>query len=208
MRSVATASIRALSLGSLGTTRCYRLHSLGLLLLFSSSLAVAASLSVRGALVLSDGAANDTRGYAFAVSATSTVTIQSYGYGGSSGAPGGTNLAGVVIPAGGFDPYVSVFRGTGPSATFLDSNDDGTCPPATLDGGLCGDSRLSLSLSAGTYTVIVANFDNMSLAENLGNGTLGDGFTGLGTYDPLRTNNYAIDVSGNSLDTIFENGFE
>jgi hypothetical protein len=48
----------------------------------------------------------------------------------------------------------------------------------------------------------------MSLAENLGSGTLGDGFTGLGNFDPLRTNNFAIDISGPFVDTIFANGFE
>ena len=177
-------------------------------LIFSSSLAAAASVSVRGALLWSDGAANDTHAYTFAVAATSTVTIQSYGYGGSSGAPGGMNLAGAVIPAGGFDPYFSLFTGTGPLATFVASNDDGACPPATPDGGLCGDSTLSLSLSAGTYTLVVAAFDNMSLAENLGSGTLSDGFSGLGNYDPLRTSNYAIDINGNGLDTLFRDGFE
>jgi hypothetical protein len=63
-------------------------------------------------------------------------------------------------------------------------------------------------LSRGTYTLVVQAFDNMSLVENLGSGTLGDGFTGLGNYDPSRTNNYAIDISGQFIDTIFANGFE
>lgn len=185
-----------------------RLRVLGILLALSSDLDAAGSISLRGALTLSDGDANDTRAYTFGVSAASTVIIQSYGYGGSSGAPGGTNLAGASIPDGGFDPYVSLFTGTGSSATFLASNDDGACPPATADGGVCADSSLSLSLGAGSYTVIVAAFDNMSLAENLASGTLGDGFTGLGNYDSLRTANYAIDISGASLDTLFTNGFE
>jgi hypothetical protein len=173
------------------------------LLVFATGIASAASISWQRALVLSSGAANDTAIYKFAVSATSTVTIQSYGYAGSGGAPGGT-----VIPAGGFDPYLSIFVGTGPSATFLASNDDGACIPPSLDGSPCADSSLTLTLSPGVYTLVVEAFDNMSLAENLGSGTLGDGFTGLGNYDPSRTNNFAVDISGNFVDTIFADGLE
>jgi hypothetical protein len=163
---------------------------------FGSSLASAASISFQGALALSAGDANDTFAYSFVVSASSMVTIQSYGHGGSGNALGGTNLAGTIIPAGGFDPYLSLFNGSGATATFLASNDDGSCPPGALSGGFCRDSSLSLTLGPGTYTLVVTAFDNMSLAENLGSGTLGDGFTGLGNYDPSRTNNYAVDISG------------
>ena len=189
---------------------CYRnwLRAAVTLLVFATGIASAASISWQRALVLSSGAANDTAVYKFAVSSTSTVTIQSYGYGGSGGAPGGTNLGGTVIPAGGFDPYLSIFVGAGPSATFLASNDDGTCIPPSLDGSPCADSSLSLTLSPGVYTLVVEAFDNMSLAENLGSGTLADGFTGLGNYDPSRTNNFAVDISGNFVDTIFADGLE
>jgi len=185
-----------------------RLRAVGYLSIFLSGATSAASISLQGALPLSAGAANVTAAYTFAVSAASMVTIQSYGHGGSAGTPGGMNLAGTVVPAGGFDPYVSLFTGGGATATFLASNDDGVCPPGMLSGGLCRDSSLTLSLNAGTYSLVVAAFNNMSLAENLGAGTLGDGFTGLGNYDPLRTNNFAIDISGPFVDTIFANGFE
>jgi hypothetical protein len=176
---------------------------LRLLIVFSFPLwlcdsAAAASISVHGSLSLSSGAANDSASFAFNVSAANTVTIQSYGYGGSSNAPGGTNSAGRVIPAGGFDPYITLFSGSGASATFLASNDDGTCSVGhgALSNRLCGDSTLSLSLAPGVYTLIVGAFDNMSFAENLGTGTLRDGFIGLGNYDPLRTNNFSVDISG------------
>jgi IPTL-CTERM motif len=175
---------------------CKSLCAFCWLCFFGSSLASAAPISLQGALALSAGAANDSFAYAFVVPATSTVIIQSYGFGGSGSAPGGTNLAGTVIPAGGFDPYISLFTGAGPSATFLASNDDGSCPPGALSGGSCRDSGLSLALGPGTYTLVVTAFDNMSLAENLGTGTLGDAFTGLGNYDPTRTTNYAVDISG------------
>lgn len=63
-------------------------------------------------------------------------------------------------------------------------------------------------MGSGTYTLVIGRFDNMSLAENRGSGTLGDGFIGLGNYDPVRTNEFAIDISGPSVDTIFANAFE
>ena len=187
--------------------RCW-LRAAGVALIFFSGITSAASISWQDTVALGADGANGTSTYTFAVSATSTIVIQSYGYGGSGGAPGGTNLAGVVIPGGGFDPYISLFLGVGPSATFLASNDDGACLPPSLSGSLCADSNLSLTLIPGTYTLVVEAFDNMSFAENLGSGTLGDGFTGLGNYDPTRTDNFAIDISGRYLDTIFADGFE
>ncbi len=187
---------------------CRRLLAVAVSFGLLSEVASASSLSWRSPLLLQAGDANATATYRFSVSAPSAISIQSYGYGGSSGASGGTNRAGVIIPAGGFDPYVSVFSGAGPSATFLASNDDGACVPPSSSGDLCADSALQLTLDAGTYTLVVAVFDNMSLAENLGSGTLGDGFTGLGNYDPARTGNFAIDISGSFIDTIFADGFE
>src|SRR5512143_1944174 len=93
----------------------------------------------------------------FTLSAPGSVTIRSWGYGGSSGAPGGTNAAGAAIAAGGFDPYVTLFAGSGPAATFLASNDDGVCPPGTIADALCGDSTLVTGvLPAGTYTLAIS----------------------------------------------------
>lgn len=135
----------------------------------------------------------------FTLSAPGSVTIRSWGYGGSSGAPGGTNAAGAAIAAGGFDPYVTLFAGSGPAATFLASNDDGLCPPGTIADALCGDSTLVTGvLPAGTYTLAISAFLNMSLAENLGSGTLGDGFVGLGSFG-TRTNAYAVDIGGSTV---------
>src|SRR5260370_2449839 len=42
------------------------------------------------------------------------LALQTWGFG------GGTNAASVVIPAGGFDPFVGVFAGQGSTATFVD----------------------------------------------------------------------------------------
>ena len=171
-----------------------RLCALCALALWSAGVAHAASVSLQGTLTLAPGDANDLFTYAFTLASPSTVSIQSYGYGGSAGAPGGKNLAGTTIPAGGFDPYVSVFFGSGPTSAFMASNDDGACPPGITDIGLCGDSSLTLILAAGTYTVVLSAFKNMSLAENYGSGTLGDGFVDLGVFDSARSNAYAIDI--------------
>jgi hypothetical protein len=146
--------------------------------------------------------AGDAFVYEFTASAGVTIGIQSYGYGGSSATSTGFNAAGAPIASGGFDTYLSLFSGIGPSATFLSSNDDGPCPPAATDGGNCFDSRLvALSLPAGKYTLVLTESGNISFAENYGTGTLGDGFTGLeqpGYYDPgtatFRTSNYALDL--------------
>jgi len=164
---------------------------------WSASGTFAATTSLVGAL--DPGNAQDVALHVVTLPAPGNVTIQSWGHGGSSGAPGGTNAQGTAIAAGGFDPYVSVFSGSGPSATFLASNDDGACPPGTVDAALCGDSALTLpALPAGTYTVAVSAFLNMSLAENLGSGTLGDGFVGLGSFG-ARSNQYAIDIAGPTI---------
>lgn len=159
--------------------------------------AYAASASLVGQLDPNNE--QDVLVHPFTLTAPGVVTIQSWGYGGSSGAPGGVNAQGSAIAAGGFDPYVSLFSGTGPSATFVASNDDGTCPPGTVADALCGDSTLVTAvLPAGSYTLAVSAFLNMSFAENLGSGTLGDGFIGLGSFG-TRTNAYAVDISGDTV---------
>ena len=162
----------------------------------------ATSISLIGSLDPNN--ANDVLLYAFSLSAPSTLTIQSYGYGGSSSAPGGSNAAGSAILAGGFDTYVSLFNGTGDAATSLASNDDGVCPPGN-PAPACHDSTLVMaSLAAGSYTMVLSVFDNFSFAENFGSGTLGDGFIGLGDYfdaasGTVRTSNYAVDISAPGL---------
>jgi len=162
----------------------------------------ATSISLAGSLDPNDP--NDVLLYAFTLSAPSTLTIQSYGYGGTGNAPGGRNAAGSVILAGGFDSYVSLFAGTGAAATFLMSNDDGVCPPGNPVPA-CHDSTLVMpSLVAGSYTLALSVFDNFSFAENFGSGTLGDGFIGLGDYfdaasGTVRTSNCAVDISAPSL---------
>jgi hypothetical protein len=112
------------------------------------------------------------------------VTLQTYGFG------GGTNAAGAVIPSGGFDPFVGLFSGTGPTALFLNGDSDilsnytPGCPPAgtvTVGSvsGQCGDVNLPFTgLGAGTYTVLLTDGENVPNAVfEAPPGTLGDGFT-------------------------------
>jgi hypothetical protein len=156
--------------------------------------------------------ANSEYTFEFQVTGSINLTAQSYGYGGTANAPHylsnpvGTNFAGQVIDPGGFDSYLTLFSGLGPTAVFTgQSNDDGPCPFATADGGNCFDARLNTSLTTGTYTLVLSASNNFSIAENYGSGTLGDGFIGLESSDFSslsdpngRTANWALDLSTNS----------
>jgi hypothetical protein len=149
----------------------------------------------------------DTYSLVFKVLGTSNenVTAQSWSFG------GGTNAAGTLIPAGGFDPFLGLFSGTGSSASLVTdamgnpiaSSDDlsnyssfmGCAPAATinLDGTICGDVTLSASLAPGTYTLLLSDAAYISNAANDGSGTIGDGFTDF-TGGAFQTCNF--DSSG------------
>jgi hypothetical protein len=122
------------------------------------------------------------------------LNVQSWGFGGTSHAPGGTNASGLVIPAGGFDPIVALWSGRSfANPTLIASNDDGSCYPsgqATANGGYCWDSHMLFTdLSAGWYTVTLTNFPAFpsGSALSLGFGAGNETFEG-------RTNRYALDV--------------
>jgi hypothetical protein len=109
---------------------------------------------------------------------------------------GGTNGAGTVIPEGGFEPYLSLFDASG---NFLASTFFGTTCPAGANtntvSGQCFDESLDGGvLSPGTYQIAISAFENLSFAENLGTGTLADGFTGLGNLNDGEDLHYAYDV--------------
>jgi hypothetical protein len=126
----------------------------------------------------------------FTVSQTSTVQAITFSYG------GGVNGAGTTIAPGGFEPYLSLFDAGG---DFLASTYFGTTCPAGANinpsSGFCYDVLLDGGvLAPGTYQIAISAYLNMSFAENLGTGTLADGFTGLGNlFDPENLN-YAFDV--------------
>jgi hypothetical protein len=89
--------------------------------------------------------------------------------------------------AGGVDPYFTLFSGIGSGATFVGSN-------FTEAFSTGGDFSLTFSLAAGNYTVAMGAFANLSFAENLGVGSLGDGFIGLGQPDFLGNYYYELEV--------------
>jgi hypothetical protein len=91
----------------------------------------------------------------------------------------------VGFAAGGIDPYFTLFQGAGAGAGFLASN------YATAG---TGDFDMTVPLLAGDYTIAISTFVNMSFAENLGSGTLGDGFIGLGEPYSLGNSFYELDV--------------
>ncbi|MGA2433922.1 MAG: DVUA0089 family protein [Bryobacteraceae bacterium] len=124
----------------------------------------------------------------FTVYTPTTMEAITYGYG------GGTSLTGPVVPAGGLEPYLSLFNSSG---QFLASTFYGTtCPPgANSVGGNCFDVSLNGgTLGPGTYQIALTAWENMSLVENGAGTNLSDGFTGLGNLAPGENLNYAFDV--------------
>ena len=126
----------------------------------------------------------------FTVSTASGMQAVTFSYG------GGVNGAGTTIAQGGFEPYLSLFDSSG---TFLASTFFGTNCPAgantNTDSGQCFDVALDGgTLAPGSYQIAISAFQNLSFAENLGTGTLADGFTGLGNLAAGEDLHYAFDV--------------
>jgi len=147
------------------------------------------------------------------------VLLQTYGFG------GGVNGQGTGIAAGGTDPFLAIFAGTGDGATMLTDaleNPFGTslditnfdsfagCPPAgapSIGGSaVCGDIQMNLGvLAAGSYTIVLSDGQYIANAV-FDNGTLGEGFSDLtggvfcnlainGADCPNTSGNYALDVT-------------
>ncbi len=110
----------------------------------------------------------DVREIFFTLSAPGSVTLRTLSY------AGGVNSAGTTIPAGGFDPTISVFDSSGRLIAY---NRDGGCGNVAADAvtSFCWDSFLQVSLPAGNYMAVLTE------SENLPNGpTLADSFV----YNP------------------------
>lgn len=154
---------------------------------------------------------------------SSTVTFQTWGFG------GGTNAGGQVITAGGFDPLIALFSGPVATATmYVDGSGNpladadnllnlpwsyvGNCPPAgTVAIGSdndCGDDFMQVALAPGAYTLVLtdANYIPNAIYDN---GALSEGFTDLTagvfqTCDPVSNaciapnGNYAVDITSTS----------
>ncbi len=179
-------------------------------MLSSTAWASSSFLSFTGTLVSSENDAELT----FTLSSPDTVTFQTWGFG------GGTNAAGQVILAGGFDPLIALFNGPAATATiYVDGSGNpladadnlldppwsyvGNCPPAgTVAIGTsndCGDDFMQVGLSAGTYTLLLSDANYVANAI-YDNGALSEGFTDFTsgvfqTCDPVA--NACITPNGN-----------
>jgi hypothetical protein len=103
-------------------------------------------------------------------------------------ADGELDIVSTGYAAGGIDPYYTLFAGAGPAATFYASN----YAQAYSTGG---DFEFDQVVPAGTYQIALGTFANMSFAENLGVGTLADGFIELGLTYALGDGSYALTVN-------------
>ncbi|MFY9801947.1 MAG: DVUA0089 family protein [Candidatus Acidiferrales bacterium] len=156
---------------------------------------------------------NDDYEVLLTLTATSNVTIQTYGFG------GGTNAQGTLIAPGGTDPFIGFFANLGLSPTFIDgtsldlTNYTPGCPAANTVSNFgdttCGDVLLSFTdLAAGTYTIVLSDGQFIPLAA-LGASTTFDNsffdFTGgvfcnlqdvdTGTACPNTSGAFAFDVT-------------
>ncbi len=105
---------------------------------------------------------SDQREFFFTLAAPGTVTVRTYSY------AGGVNAAGATIPAGGFDPTLTLFDSTG---LTLAVNQDGGCalvaPDPLTAASPCWDAFISATLPAGTYRVILTQSINLPAGPNL-----------------------------------------
>jgi len=176
-------------------------------LLLAAGAAGGATISYTGTLASPQ---DDTTQITVTLASAGSLSWQTWGFG------GGTNAASQLIGAGGFDPFVGLFSGTGPAAIFIDgTSDDLTnfaanqgCPPAgtRMIGGtaVCGDVAMSFSLAAGTYTVLLTDGAYIPSAAIGFGTTLGDGFTDLtsgfqtctdATHCVSDTADWALDIT-------------
>ena len=126
---------------------------------------------------------NDFQSFFFTATGGSTVNLRTYSY------AGGTNAAGTIIPAGGFDPILSLFDS---SDALIQTVDDGPLPvPADPVSGARFDTNFSQVLAAGNYRVVVSQFSNFAIGPNFSNG-----FGSSQTSFNNRTANLAFDITG------------
>ena len=147
----------------------------------------------------------DVRLIPFSLNAAAEVSMRTFSY------AGGMQADGTAIPAGGFDPILEVFDGTG--AHIGHSDDDTTntvgIDPQTLEAL---DVLFRDVLPAGSYTVALAQFDNFAVGASLLDGFTREGegnFTGVlfGCSNAKfcdfkkanRTEAWALDISVNPV---------
>lgn len=172
----------------------------------SSCVTTGSAISCTGSLSAPENVFTDTF-----VASGSSVTVQTFGFG------GGTNAAEQAISAGGFDSLVALFAGSGPTATILvdgsgnpiASADNLTlfspgCPPAgTVLMGVtqvCGDNALVATLTPGmTYTLLLTDANFVPCAVNPGPPPAGGCTTNL-SASPVDPSQYG-DLTGGVFQT-------
>lgn len=100
---------------------------------------------------------DDVLFFNFTANGTSEVTLRSYSY------AGGTNAAGQVIAAGGFDPILTLYDSTGTRIDFQDDAPSGV--PADATTGSEFDVLFTQTLAAGAYRVALSQYDNFGPAD-------------------------------------------
>lgn len=124
---------------------------------------------------------SDVKLFNFTLASDADITLRTWSY------SGGTNAAGALIAAGGFDPFLSLYSGTGAGALLIGGDDDGAGPPSL-------DAKLDrFGLVAGIYTVALTQSNNFATGP-----TLGDGFDGYSNAPGFagRNGNWAVDFLG------------
>jgi hypothetical protein len=138
---------------------------------------------------------NDVQLFSFGLTAASTVTLQTFGYG------GGTNGNGQNISAGGFESVLGVFDAAGTAVSG--PIQPGPFAGCTADNLFCLDAFGQLSLGPGMYIVSLTQSPNDPLG-NLSDGffyvdavpdpNFNNGF--VGTFGRQRNGNWALDIAG------------
>ena len=139
---------------------CHILRKMALPLLVVAA-AVSPLSAANFSLVGSFSQDSDVQLIRLSVTAVSSVSIRTLSY------AGGTNASGLVIPEGGFDPYLALFDSSG--ALITDNDDDESATKSVVTGwGL--DASIEQVLLPGSYTAAVSEFDNSATGPNLSAG--------------------------------------
>ncbi len=127
--------------------------------------------------------------FSFTIAAPGNVTVRTYSY------AGGTNADSATIPAGGFDPILSVFDSSGALVDDNDDDDTGTVAADPVSGEEWDTYLEMTALPAGQYTVAVSQYANFAIGPNLSNGFEGSDTSGFVDDEGFtRTSAWAFDV--------------
>ena len=141
--------------------------------------------------------------FSFNVTTPGTVSLYTTSY------AGGTNVNGSVTAAGGFDPILTLFSGTG---DFIDENDDASdagfatnSDPTTMQHEQF-DSGFEETLTTGLYTVAITQYDNFANGASLFDGFSEQGnatFTSAFEVPGGTATAPFVDVDGNQRTSAF-----